>query len=59
LQHQTSQAIEELDKRLAVLYPEDLWRITDTDEHKIKTIVYLHVIFESEPELVGIRSHWK
>ncbi|MHB8076285.1 hypothetical protein [Desulfosporosinus fructosivorans] len=52
VQHQTNRAIEELDKRLEVLYPEDLWCITDTDEHKIKTVVYLHVIFESEPDLV-------
>ena len=52
VQHQTNQAIEELDKHLEVIYPGDLWRITDTDEHKIKPVIYLTVIFESEPEVV-------
>lgn len=52
VQHQTNQAIEELENHLGVIHPEDSWGITDTDEHEIQSIIYLHVIFASEPEVV-------
>jgi hypothetical protein len=52
IQQQTNQAIEELEKHLEVSYPEDSWSITDTDENQIKSVIYLHVIFESEPKVV-------
>lgn len=50
--YQTDQAIEVLEEHLKEKYPEDLWSITDTDEIAIKPVIYLHVIFESEPRIV-------
>jgi len=52
VQHQTNEAIEELNKHFTEMYPYDVWRITDQDVFKIRSIVYLHVIFESEPTIV-------
>lgn len=52
IQYQTNEAIEVLEQHLEKSYPENTWEITDTDETVIKPIIYLHVIFESEPRLV-------
>ncbi|KZO00496.1 hypothetical protein [Pseudobacillus badius] len=52
VQYQTHEAIEELNKYLTKKYPNDNWRITDKDEVEIRPVVYLHVIFESEPKVV-------
>lgn len=52
VQYQTDKATEELVHHLVGLYPEDSWLITDTDEHEIKPIIYLHVRFESESKMV-------
>ena len=52
VQYQTKEAIEGLEKHFQETYPEDSWRVTDTDEHRIKSVVYLHVIFDSEPKIV-------
>ena len=52
IQHRTNEAVEELNNHLTEIYPNDAWRITDKDVFKIRPIVYLHVIFESEPAVV-------
>lgn len=52
VQYQTNKAIDVLENHLRVIYTDDSWRITDTDENEIESIVYLHVIFKSEPKLV-------
>lgn len=52
VQHQTKKATVELESHLEVINPEDSWRITDTDEHEIDPVIYLHVIFESESKVV-------
>ncbi len=52
VEHQTNTAIAKLERHLREMYPEDIWRIADTDEHEIHSVIYLHVIFGSEPEVV-------
>ena len=52
IQYQTNKAIEVLEQHLEESYPADSWDITDTDEIAIKPVIYLHVIFESEPRIV-------
>jgi ABC-type uncharacterized transport system permease subunit len=52
IQHRTNEAIDELNKHFTEIYPDDAWRITDKDVFKIRPIVYLNVIFESEPTVV-------
>lgn len=52
VQHQTNEAMGELNKHLTKKYPNDKWRITDTDEVEIRPAVYLHVIFENESRVV-------
>lgn len=52
VQHQTNEAIGELNKHLIKKYPNDKWSITDRDVIEIRPVVSLHVIFESEPKVV-------
>ncbi|PLS17464.1 hypothetical protein CVD28_13015 [Bacillus sp. M6-12] len=52
VEYQTKNATEKLVNHFRKLYPNDSWRITDTDEHRIQPVVNLHVIFESEPKIV-------
>jgi hypothetical protein len=52
IQYQTNKSIEVLEQHLEESYTEDSWDITDTDEIAIKPVIYLHVIFESEPRIV-------
>lgn len=52
VEFQTNQAKVELENHFLEKYNKDSWSITDTDQHELQTVVYLHVIFESEPEVV-------
>ncbi len=52
VEHQTEKAVEQLEKHLEETYPGDAWGITDTDEHRMTKVVFLHVIFVSEPDIV-------
>jgi len=52
VEFQTNEAKAELENHFLEKYNEDSWIITDIDQHEIQTVVYLHVIFESEPEVV-------
>ncbi|MEK3799543.1 hypothetical protein MHI18_15190 [Peribacillus sp. FSL H8-0477] len=52
VQYQTNKATEELMHHLEGVYPEDSWVITDTDEHEIHPVIYLHVRFESETKML-------
>lgn len=49
---QTEKAMEVLEGHLEENYPRDSWGITDTDDSEIESIIYLHVIFKSEPKMV-------
>ena len=52
IEQQTEKAIEVLEGHLEETYPMDSWGITDTDDSKIEPVIYLHVIFDSEPKVV-------
>jgi len=52
VQHQTNTAVTELNKHLTEMYPDDAWHVNDRDVFEIRPIVYLHVIFVSEPTVV-------
>lgn len=52
IKQQTEKAKELLEGHLEEKYPIDSWEITDTDDSKIEPIIYLHVIFNSEPKMV-------
>ena len=52
VQHQTNEAIGELNKHLMKKYPNDQWKVTDRDVIEIRPVVSLHVIFKSEPTVV-------
>ena len=52
IEQQTEKAMEVLEGHLEEKYPTDSWKITDTDESQIEPIIYLHVIFNSEPKMV-------
>lgn len=52
VEYQTNQAKVELENHFHEKYNKESWSITDTDQHELQTVVYLHVIFESEPEVV-------
>lgn len=52
IQERTNEAIEELYKHLEIHYPKDSWHIAGTDQYEIESIIYLHVIFNSEPNIV-------
>ncbi|MCI2256172.1 DUF998 domain-containing protein [Domibacillus sp. PGB-M46] len=51
-EHQTVEAILELENHLKEKYLEDSWRITDTDEYRIQSEVILHVRFNSEQNVI-------
>ncbi|MDN4492527.1 hypothetical protein [Ureibacillus aquaedulcis] len=52
IDHQTEKAMQILEDYLQEKYPTDSWEIYDTDNSKIEPIIYLHVIFNSEPKMV-------
>ncbi|KZR58611.1 hypothetical protein [Pseudobacillus badius] len=52
IQHQTNEAIEELNKHLIKKYPNDQWKISGRDVIDIRPAVFLHVVFKSEPTIV-------
>ncbi len=52
VEHQTNQAKMELENHFLEKYNGDSWSIMDTDQHELQSVVYLHVIFESEPKVV-------
>ena len=52
IEQQTEKAMKVLGDHLEEKYPTDSWVITDTDDSEIKPIIYLHVIFNSEPKMV-------
>ncbi|KIL48139.1 hypothetical protein [Jeotgalibacillus campisalis] len=52
IEQQTEKAMEVLEGHLEEKYPTDSWEITDTDDSDIEPIIYLHVIFNSEPKMV-------
>jgi len=52
VKQQTTEAIENLDIYLEEKYPNDSWEINHPHEDLIKSEVVLHVIFESESEVV-------
>ena len=52
IERKTGKAIEVLEADLEEKYPMDSWGITDTDDYKIKPVITLHVIFDSEPIVI-------
>ncbi|MFC7684916.1 hypothetical protein [Ureibacillus sp. GCM10028918] len=52
INQQTEKAMEVLEGHLEEKYPTDSWKAYDTDDSKIESIIYLHVIFNSEPKMV-------
>lgn len=52
IESQTNHAIEKLNTYFVTLYPDDSWRITDTDDYKLRKTVELHVRFQTESEIV-------
>ncbi|MDW0117202.1 hypothetical protein QTL97_09655 [Sporosarcina thermotolerans] len=52
IEQKTGKAIEVLEGHLEEKYPIDSWIITDTDDYKIKPVITLHVIFDSEPKVI-------
>lgn len=52
IEQQTEKAMEALEGHLDERYPTDSWEITDTDDFEIEPVIYLHVIFNSEPKMV-------
>ena len=52
VEYQTNQAKVGLENHFLEKYNKESWSITDTDQHELQTVIYLHVIFESEPEVV-------
>lgn len=49
---QINDAIEKLNTYLTTLYPNDSWRVTDTDDDKLNKTVELHVRFQTETDIV-------
>ncbi|MBU9673349.1 hypothetical protein KQ939_00515 [Planococcus sp. CP5-4] len=52
VESQTNNAIQQLDAHLTTTFKDDSWEISHTDDHEIKKVKFLHVIFDNEPTVV-------
>lgn len=52
VEKQTNVAIQQLDDYLENFYPNDSWKIYETDDYELNSVKTLHVIFDTETALI-------